>query len=127
MQHNLCCVFVGAAVIEGPSEVIYRPGGDPIELSCNITEGIIGWRLNDGQTFSVGDIRDRKILPGHMVNGTNLVIVKATNNTEYICVSTTSDGDTPSAPVYLYIAGMLIISPHHIVVFTCTYTFMYII
>ena len=45
--------------------------------------------------------------PGHTVNGVNLVIVNATNSTNYICVSVV-DGmnDTDSEPVYLYVAGM---------------------
>ena len=110
MQHCYYSFSIGVAVIEGPSKVIYRPNEDSIELSCNITEGIIGWRVNGGETFSIGDIRDRGLLPDHIVNGTNLVIVNATNNTQYICVSVTNDGDIPSAPVYLYITGMLIVS-----------------
>ena len=53
-------------------------------------------------------------LPGHALNATNdnLIIVNATNNTEYVCVSITDDGATNSAPVHLYIAGMYVVSLH---------------
>ena len=45
--------------------------------------------------------------PGHTNNGVNIVIVNATNNTEYVCVSLVN-GMQPedSAPVLLYVAGM---------------------
>ena len=43
--------------------------------------------------------------PGHTVNGENLVIVNATNNTEYICVSIAGGGNADSDPVILYVAG----------------------
>ena len=44
--------------------------------------------------------------PVHTHNGVNIIIVNATNNTEYICVSLI-DGMVPtdSEPVYLYVAG----------------------
>ena len=46
-------------------------------------------------------------IPGHTNNGVNIVIVIATNNTEYVCVSLV-DGMQPenSAPILLYVAGM---------------------
>ena len=45
--------------------------------------------------------------PGHAVNGVNLVIVNATNSTNYICVSLVDNvGETDSEPVHLYVAGM---------------------
>ena len=45
--------------------------------------------------------------PGHTDNGVNIVIVDATNNTKYVCVSNVDDFPIrESEPVYLYIAGM---------------------
>ena len=105
-------VSVGAVVIEGPSEVIYRPGDYPIELTCNNIDGLTGWQVNGGDILTIPEIGDDGELPGHTVNGTNLVVVNASNNTEYVCFSLTNTANTPSAPVYLYIAGMLIISLH---------------
>ena len=98
-----------------------------MELSCTITEGVIGWQVNGDETFSVGSIRDDGRLPGHTVNGTNLVIVKATNNTKYVCVSITNDGDIFSDPVYLYPAGMLIVSLHFVYCCVCMHTFIIIL
>ena len=117
---------IGTAVIAGPSEFMYQHNEGPMELSCVITKGVIGWQVNGGETFSVGGIRDDGRLPGHTVNGTNLVIVKATNNTKYVCVSITNDGDIFSDPVYLYAAGMLIVSLHLVYCCVCTY-FYYIL
>ena len=93
-----------------------------MELSCTITEGVIGWQVNDSETFSIGSIRDDGRLPGHTINGTNLVIVKATNNTQYVCVSITNDGDVFSDPVYLYTTGMLIVSLHFLCCCMCMCT-----
>ena len=78
---------VGAAVIQGPSEVIYRPNEGQIELTCTVTNGLVGWRINDGVILTIPEIRAQGRLPDHTVNGTNLVVVNATNNTEYVCVS----------------------------------------
>ena len=48
--------------------------------------------------------------PGHTNNGVNIVIVNATNNTEYVCVSLVDDMQPEnSAPVLLYVAGMFTI------------------
>ena len=62
--------------------------------------------MNGSNTISVANIRNGGF-PDHAVNGSNLVIVNATNNTEYICVSVTDNGNVYSDPVILYIAGML--------------------
>ena len=112
-MHEIMIVIahsIGTTVIEGPTEVIYRPGDDPIELTCNITIGITGWTTNGGEDkFTIPEIRNGA-LPGHTINGTNLVVVNATNNTQYICYSITDSVIIPIAPVYLYIAGMLCVS-----------------
>ena len=100
-------LYIGAAVIQGPDVVIYRPNEELVELTCVITEGSTGWRVNDSSTFSLSEIRNGR-LPDHTVNGVNLVIVNATNNTEYICVSIRDAGNLESSPVRLYIAGMYI-------------------
>ena len=110
MKFTFCIVYVGASIIEGPSEVMYRPGDDPVRLICNITEGVITWQINNGETFSIGEIRDDGRLPNHTVNGTDLVVLIPTNNTRYVCVAMTNEDNTFSAPVDLYVAGMLIIS-----------------
>ena len=104
----LLLIYVGTVVIEGPSEVIYRPGEDPVQLTCIIIEGVIGWQVNDGETFTIGEIRDDGRLDNHNTNGTDLVVLIPTNNTKYVCVQMTNDGNIPSAPVYLYIAGMYV-------------------
>lgn len=109
-KFTFCIVYVGASIIEGPSEVIYRPGEDPVQLTCNVTEGVIGWQLNNGEAFTIGEIRDDGDLPNHTVNGTDLVVLIPTNNTQYVCVAMTNEDSIFSAPVDLYIAGMLIIS-----------------
>ena len=44
-------------------------------------------------------------LSGHSCTGTNILINSPVNNTEYICVSLTNDGETISDPVYVIIAG----------------------
>ena len=104
--HNIVYVCIGVAVIEGPAEVVYRPGDDPVELTCTIYEGSIGWSVNGAVTISIYDIRNGK-LDNHIydANGTNLVVLVPTNNTQYVCVAIRDEGDFRSNPVYLYIAG----------------------
>ena len=62
--------------------------------------------MNGSDVETLSEIRDGD-LPDHSVNGSNLVIVNATNNTEYICVSIRDAGNLESSPVHLYVAGML--------------------
>ena len=102
---SLVSVCIGAAVINSPPEVIYRPGDDPVELSCTITEGSTAWSVNGGIPVTVTAIRDGN-LDNHTINGINLVVLIPTNNTQYVCVAIRDAGDLPSNPVYLYIAGM---------------------
>ena len=113
-------LYIGTPVIQGPSEVIYRPNEGPIELVCirNTTAGSTLWRVNGSSAMTSTGIAN--LFPGHAAstNGINLVVVNATNNTQYICVSFVQGGgtiETDSEPVYLYIAGML----YHYN--TCTY------
>ena len=75
----------------------------------NTTAGITAWRVNNSNT-AVSPSEIAGAFPGHTNNGVNIVIVNATNNTEYVCVSLV-DGMQPedSAPVLLYVAGMFII------------------
>ena len=58
-------------------------------------------------SFAVAPVQIAFTFPGHTNNGVNIVIVIATNNTEYVCVSIV-DGMQPenSAPILLYVVGM---------------------
>ena len=106
--HNIVIShFVGVPVIQGPSEVIYRPGEGSIQLICvrNTTAGSTLWRVNGSDAVAPSGIAAR--FPGHTVDGVNIVIVNATNSTNYICVSVVDNmEDEDSEPVYLYVAGM---------------------
>ena len=104
-------ISVDAPVIQGPSEVIYRPGEGPIELVCvrNTTTGSTLWRVNGSAALISYDIG--RAFPGHGANGVNLVINDPSNNTEYICVTSVDNMDSAnSEPVYLYVAGMYVVS-----------------
>ena len=122
--NNFYFIFVGAPVIQGPSEVIFRPGEGPVELTCihNTTAGTILWRVNGSSALFAGDF------PGHtaVAGGITLVVVNATNNTQYICVlfvqSMVEMVQTDSEPVYLYIAGMLIVWQSYM----CTYVYSHL-
>ena len=103
------CIYTNTGIIiEGPSNVTYLPGLTPlpIELTCNVT-GFVIWRVN-GTAFTVADLNNGA-LPGHSHNGTNILVNSPVNNTEYICVSLTSDGETNSDPAYIIIVGECVI------------------
>ena len=91
-------------IIEGPSDVTYLPGLTPlpIELTCNVT-GVASWRVN-GTDYLLSSLTNGA-LPGHNRTGTNILVNSPVNNTEYICVSQTNDGDFISDPSYIIIAG----------------------
>ena len=91
-------------IIESPNNVTYLPGLTPlpIELMCNIT-GVPLWRVND-TTYTLGDLTNGA-LSGHSRTGTNILVNSPVNNTEYICVSQTIDGDSISDPAYIIIAS----------------------
>ena len=74
----------------------------PIKLTCNVT-GVAAWIVNS-VTYRLGDLSN-EALPGHSRTGTNILVNSPVNNTEYICVSQTNDGDTSSDPAYVIIAG----------------------
>ena len=104
-------ISVGIPVILGPSEVIYRPGEGPVELTCvrNTTVGSTLWRVNGSGAVTPYGIGT--VFPGHGYNGVNLVINDPSNNTEYICVTSVDNMDSAnSEPVYLYVAGMYVVS-----------------
>ena len=92
------------SIIEGPSNVTYLPGLTPlpIELTCSVT-GVAAWRVN-GTSYTLGSLINGA-LPGHGRNGTNILVNSPVNNTEYICLSFTNDGETSSDPAYIIIAG----------------------
>ena len=108
---NYHFISAGTPVIQGPSEVIFRPNEGPIELVCvrNTSAGIAAWIVNDSAAVIPAQIAAN--FPGHTQNGVNIVIVNATNNTEYVCVSAVDGMETASAPVVLYVAGNFIIIP----------------
>ena len=116
---NTVITFVGFAVIQGPPVVIFHPNEGPVELMCNRSGVITSWRVN-GSTPAATPAEVPSELPGHTVNGENIVIVDATNNTEYICVSIAAEGNTDSDPVFLYVAGML----YHITNFVLRFSSM---
>ena len=91
-------------VIEGPSNVTYLPGVTslPIELTCDVTGSTV-WRVN-GLSYTLGQLTHGE-LPGHSSRGSNILVNSPVNNTEYICVSNTNDGETSSDPAYVIIAG----------------------
>ena len=100
-------ISVGA-VIQGPSDVIYFPNQGPVELTCNISEGSTGWRVNNDRIYTLTEIRYGE-LTGHSasINETNLVVNVPTNNTQYNCASIRDAGNIISDPAFLYIAGRL--------------------
>ena len=104
-------ISVGIPVIQGPSKIIHRPDEGPVELVCdrNTTAGSTLWRVNGSSAQTPADLV--MMFPGHSLNGVNLVIVNATNNTEYVCASVV-DGmnSTYSEPVYIYVAGKYVVS-----------------
>ena len=103
---SLISVGIPQPVIQGPSKIILQPDEGPVELVCdrNTTAGSTLWRVNGSGSYSPYDVSDP--FPGHTNNGVNIVIVNATNSTEYVCVSQV-DGmvNTYSEPVYIYVAG----------------------
>ena len=103
MQQNIANI-IGTTIIEGPSNVTHLPGVTPlpIELTCNVT-GVALWRVN-GTDYTLSSLTNGA-LPGHNRTGTNILVNSPVNNTEYICVSQTNDGDTSSNPAYIIIAG----------------------
>ena len=74
----------------------------PIELTCSVT-GVATWRV-DGSDYTLTRLTNGA-LPGHNRTGTNILVNSPVNNTEYICVSQTNDGETSSDPAYIIIAG----------------------
>ena len=91
-------------IIKGPSNVTYLANLTPlpIELTCNVT-GVAIWRVN-GTSYTLNSLAN-ETLSGHSRTGPNILINIPVNNTEYICVSTTNDGDETSDPAYIIIAG----------------------
>ena len=92
-------------VIQGPSSIIYIPGVIPlpIELICKVS-GQPAWQVNDTE-YSL-EILERGNLEGHNRNKTNILVNTPVNNTKYVCVSKTADGDIFfSQPAFLFIGG----------------------
>ena len=92
-------------IIEGPSDVLYVPGQTPlpIELTCSVTNGVPGWRVN-GTAYLLTDIANG-VLAGHSRTGTNILVNSPKNSTEYICILPTINNETRSDPAYIIVAG----------------------
>ena len=59
-----------------------------------------------GRVYTLSEIR-LGLLVGHTVTGINtLLVINATNSTQYFCVSIRDAGDVNSNPALLYIAGI---------------------
>ena len=100
----MCTCLQTGTVVEGLSIVTYNVSVTPlpIKLPCNVT-GVIVWRV-DNEYYSLTDLSNG-VLPGHSRTGTNILVYRPLNNTQYICVSTTNDGDVSSDPAYVIITG----------------------
>ena len=72
----------------------------PIVLTCNVT-GVVVWRI-DNKYYTLTDLANGVLLY-HNHAGTNMLIYRPINNTEYVCVSTTNDGGVRSDPAYIVI------------------------
>ena len=59
------------------------------------------WRVN-GTDYTLTGLTNGALL-GHNRIGTNTLVNRPVNNTEYICVSQTNDGETSSDPAYIII------------------------
>ena len=98
------CLHTGTVVEAGLSIVTYNIALTPvpIKLTCNVT-GVVVWRVNN-KYYTLTDLSNR-VLPDHSRTGTNILVYRPLNNTEYVCVSTTNNGDVSSDPAYLIIIG----------------------
>ena len=74
----------------------------PIELICNVT-GIPIWTIN-GSLHTLANLLNGEVA-GHNRSGTNLLVNSPVNNTKYVCVSQTINGDIYSNPAYIFFAG----------------------
>ena len=74
----------------------------PIELTCNVT-GVATWSVNDTD-YTVTQLTNGS-LPRHSRTGTNILVNRPVNNTEYICVSRVNDRKNSSNPAYIIIPG----------------------
>ena len=92
------------AIIEGSSNITYIVGLTPlpIELICNVT-GEPSWIVN-GSVCLLSSLTNGT-LRGHNRAGTNILVNRPVNNTEYICRFATNDGETLSVPANITIAG----------------------
>ena len=101
----MCTCLHTGLVVEHLISAIYIVNANrlPIVLKCNVTGVVVAWRVNN-KYYSLTDLTNG-VLPGHSRNGTNMLLYRPKNYTEYVCVSTTSDGDVSSDPAYIFIFG----------------------
>ena len=112
-------------ILDGPETVIYFPGQEPIELTCNITNGPIALWIVNGTSYSLPDLVQGE-LENHNASGINIVIKVPVNNTEYICSATTNQKEVESDPAFIFIAGKYVHSPLIIVSSTCMHVCTYV-
>ena len=91
------CLYTGLHLIS--VTLVFGGTVIPVELKCNVTGVVVAWRVNN-KYYSLTDLTNG-VLPYHGLDGTNLLFNYTVNNTEYICVSTTSDGDVSGDPAYI--------------------------
>ena len=85
----MAIIYVGTTTIEQPGVVIYHPGVT-VELTCDISGGV-GWVVN-GASYFLDQLQDGS-LPGHNVNGSNLLLMNNPGNySQYVCANFTNSG-----------------------------------
>ena len=91
----------GITTVEEPGVVLYHPGVTvlPIKLTCDVSPGV-GWLVN-GISYLLNQLQNGN-LPGHNVNGSNVLITNIPmNNSQYVC----SDGITNEGVYRILVAG----------------------
>ena len=84
-----------------PGVVIYHPVETvlPIELTCGVSPGV-AWVVNN-VTYLLNRLQNGN-LPGHNVNGSNILITSIPmNNSQYVC----SDGINEGGVYLIFVAG----------------------
>ena len=105
MDNYVNALYTGT-IIEGPGNVTYLPGLTPlpIELTCSVTGRVTAWIVND-TNYDIVQLINR-VLPGHTLIGTSILVNSPVNNTKYTCVFENDDGnETYSDTAYVVIAG----------------------
>ena len=93
-SYNLLIQYkhVGTTIVEEPGVVKYHPVETvlPIELTCDISDGV-AWVVNH-VTYLLNQLQNGN-LPGHNVNGSNILITSnPMNNSQYVCSDAINNG-----------------------------------